>query len=104
METAAGSIKVNGKPYTVAIGAAGAAPAVAAAPAGAGTDVKTPMAGSVIRVSVAVGQAVKKGDELMVIEAMKMEQPIVAPADGTVKAINVKSGDALDADQVVAQI
>ncbi|MBP5300518.1 MAG: hypothetical protein J6Y80_03845, partial [Victivallales bacterium] len=104
VETAAGSIKVNGKPYTVAIGAAGAAPAVAAAPAGAGTDVKTPMPGTVIRVSVAVGQAVKKGDELMVIEAMKMEQPIVAPADGTVKAINVKSGDALDADQVVAQI
>ena len=40
----------------------------------------------------------------MVIEAMKMEQPIVAPADGVVKAINVNAGDALDADQVVAQI
>ena len=104
VETSAGALKVNGKPYTVAIGAAGAAPAAAPAAGGAGVDVKTPMPGTVIRVSVAVGQAVKKGDEIMVIEAMKMEQPIVAPADGTVKAINVKSGDALDADQVVAQI
>ena len=105
VEATAGSIKVNGKPYTVAIGAAGAAPAASApAAGGAAVDVKTPMPGTVIRVSVAVGQAVKKGDEIMVIEAMKMEQPIVAPADGTVKAINVKSGDALDADQVVAQI
>ncbi|MBQ4479316.1 MAG: hypothetical protein II943_01615 [Victivallales bacterium] len=106
VEAAAGSLKVNGKPYTVAIGATGVAPASTAAPAasGAAVDVKTPMPGTVIRVSVSVGQAVKKGDEIMVIEAMKMEQPIVAPADGTVKAINVNAGDALEADQVVAQI
>ena len=106
VEATAGSLKVNGKPYTVAIGAAGAAPAAAAsAPAASsGAEVKTPMPGTVIRVSVAVGQAVKKGDEIMVIEAMKMEQPIVAPADGTVSAITVNAGDALEADQVVARL
>ncbi|MBR6470231.1 MAG: hypothetical protein IKS83_00410 [Victivallales bacterium] len=107
VEATAGSLKINGKPYAVAIGAAGATPATpAAAPAvgGAAVDVKTPMPGTVIRVSVSVGQEVKKDQEIMVIEAMKMEQPIVAPADGVVKAINVNAGDALDADQVVAQI
>ena len=106
VEATAGSLKVNGKPYTVAIGAAGAAPAAAPAASGAtsGAEVKTPMPGTVIRVSVAVGQAVKKGDEIMVIEAMKMEQPIVAPADGTISAVTVNAGDALEADQVVARL
>ncbi|MBO4620166.1 MAG: hypothetical protein J5654_08650 [Victivallales bacterium] len=106
VEATAGSLKVNGKPYTVAIGAAGAAPAAAPAASGAGSgaEVKTPMPGTVIRVSVAVGQAVKKGDEIMVIEAMKMEQPIVAPADGTISAVTVNAGDALEADQVVARL
>ena len=106
VEATAGSLKVNGKPYTVAIGAAGAAPAAAPAASGAGSgaEVKTPMPGTVIRVSVAVGQAVKKGDEIIVIEAMKMEQPIVAPADGTISAVTVNAGDALEADQVVARL
>ena len=106
VEASAGSLKVNGKPYTVTIGAAGAAPAAAssAPAASSGAEVKTPMPGTVIRVSVAVGQTVKKGDEIMVIEAMKMEQPIVAPADGTVSAVTVNAGDALEADQVVARL
>ena len=98
------TVVVNGKSYNVSFGAAAPAAAAPAAPAGAGQAVTTPLPGTVIRLSVAVGQAVKKGDELMVIEAMKMEQPIVAPADGTVKSIAVNAGDTLEAGQTVAEI
>lgn len=52
----------------------------------------------------AVGQAVKEGDVIIVIEAMKMEQNIVAPAAGTVKAINVAQGDIVETAEVVAVI
>ena len=98
------TVVVNGKTYNVSFGAAAPAAAAPAAPAGAGQAVTTPLPGTVIRLSVAVGQAVKKGDELMIIEAMKMEQPIVAPADGTVKSIAVNAGDTLEAGQTVAEI
>lgn len=99
------TVSVNGKSYTVSIGAAGsAAAAPAAAASGEGTAVKTPLPGLVLRLQAQVGDAVKKGDVLLVIEAMKMEQPIVAPADGTVKSFEVAAGDHLEADQVVAMI
>lgn len=109
VQTAAGAngavtVTLDGQNYNVSFGAAGAAAPAAAAPAGAGFEVKTALPGTVIRLSAAVGAAVKKGDELLVIEAMKMEQPIVAPQDGTVRSIEVSVGDSLTAEQTVAVI
>ena len=62
------------------------------------------MPGTVLRINAEVGQAVKRGDDLIIIEAMKMEQAIKAPADGTVAAINVAQGDTVTSGQVVAVI
>jgi glutaconyl-CoA decarboxylase len=76
---------------------AAAAPAAApAAPAGdalaAGTRVDAPLPGNVLMVKVAVGQAVKAGDVLVIIEAMKMENEVAAPCDGTVKQVVAQKG------------
>ena len=73
------------------------APAAApkAAPAGAGTKVESPLPGVVIEVSVKEGQAVKQGQKVAVLEAMKMENEIAATADGTVTAIHVSKGDSV---------
>ena len=76
--------------------ASAAAPAPkAAAPAGA-TTVEAPMPGKILNIKVSAGQAVKFGETVIVMEAMKMETEIVAPADGTVAQILVKAGDAVD--------
>ncbi len=78
-----------------------AAPAPVAAPAGAGEAVAAPMPGTILKVNVTSGQAVKAGDTLCVLEAMKMENEIKAPKDGTVstvavtKGASVNTGDAL---------
>jgi pyruvate carboxylase subunit B len=110
---AAYTVVVNGKPYAVQVIPGGApvitpvAAAPAAAPAAAaakGTEVTAPMPGTVLRIEVSIGQAVKKGDNLITIEAMKMEQEIKATADGTVAAINVAQGDTVESGQVVAII
>ena len=87
----------------VAAPAAEAAPAPAAAPVvtGAGEPVAAPMPGTIVKVNVTAGQAVKAGDVLCVLEAMKMENDITAPKDGTVtqvvaaKGASVSTGDAL---------
>ena len=71
-----------------------AAPA-AAAPAGA-TTVEAPMPGKILNIKVSEGQAVKFGEVVVIMEAMKMETEIVAPADGTVSKILVKAGDSVD--------
>ena len=71
----------------------GAAPA--AKPAGAGEKVNSPLPGVIIEVSVKEGQAVKAGQKLAVLEAMKMENEIPAPKDGTVTAIHVSKGDSV---------
>lgn len=70
--------------------------AAPAAPAAGSTTVEAPMPGKVLDVKVAVGQAVKYGTVVAVMEAMKMETEIVAPADGTVSQILVKAGDPVD--------
>ena len=105
------TVVVNGTAYKVDVlpGVAGAAPAVTAAPVAAaapvkGTEVTAPMPGTVLRINAEVGQAVKRGDDIIIIEAMKMEQAIKAPADGTVAAINVAQGDTVTSGQVVAII
>ena len=88
---------------TAAPAAAPAAP-VAAAPAateaapsgaGEGTPVKAPLPGGVTKINVSVGQQVKKGENVLVLEAMKMENNITAEADGTVSGIAVKAGDSV---------
>ena len=79
--------------------AAPAAPAAAAAPAvvaDGDTPVKAPMPGKIIRLVAEAGKAVKKGDVLLILEAMKMENEIMAPKDGTVTQVVVSKGSTVD--------
>ena len=88
----------NDKPAAPAPQAAPATAASAApkaAPAGPGTKVESPLPGVVIEVSVKEGQAVKQGQKVAVLEAMKMENEIAATVDGTVTAIHVNKGDSV---------
>ena len=82
-----------------------AAPAPAAAPAAAGSagavEVKAPLQGTVMKVNVKVGDSVKKGAAVCVIEALKMENDVPAPQDGVVASILVKSGDSVKTDEVL---
>ena len=71
------------------------------APPGDGTEVTGPMAGTILSVQVSAGQEVVQGDTLIVLEAMKMENEIVAPADGVVGEIYVQSNDRVESDQVL---
>ena len=68
------------------------------------SDVTAPMAGKVIDVKVNVGDTVNEDDDLIILEAMKMEMPIVAPAAGTVKEVKCKKGDSVGADDVLVII
>ena len=79
------------------------APAPAAAPVG-GNKVNSPLPGSVISVAVKEGQAVKKGDTLLVLESMKMENPILAECDGTVSKIAVAPGQSVMQDDLLVVI
>ncbi len=115
------TITVNGNVYDVIVeeGAAGAATSApkaaapkAAAPkaapkaaAGQGSvKVNSPMPGKILSVKTSVGQAVKKGEVLMILEAMKMENEVVAPEDGTVASIDVAAGDSVEAGVVLATL
>ncbi len=80
-----------------------AAPAPAA-PVADGTQIKAPMPGTVLAVKKNVGDAVKAGDVVIVLEAMKMENDIVAPCDGTIKSINAPKGSSVNTDDVLAVI
>jgi len=82
-------------PAPVAPAPAPAPAPAAAAPAGA-TTVEAPMPGKILNIKVSEGQAVKFGEVVVIMEAMKMETEIVAPADGTVSKILVKAGDSVD--------
>lgn len=118
-------ITVNGTAYDVAVEELGAgavasapvaaapvaAPAAAPAPAApkasgseGGVKVNSPMPGKILSVKASVGQSVSKGDVIMVLEAMKMENEIVAPESGTVASINVNEGDSVEAGAVLASL
>ena len=117
------TITVNGNVYDVTVEETGAtpsaapakksapvakaAPAPAAAPA-AGSEgaikVTAPMPGKVLSISAQAGQAVKKGDTILVFEAMKMENTVVAPQDGTVASISAAVGDTFEAGAVLASM
>ena len=88
----------------VAPAAAPAAPAPVAAGSAGSIEVKAGAAGKVFKLEASVGQSVKKGDAVLIIEAMKMEIPVVAPEDGTVASINVAVGDPIDAGTVLATL
>jgi len=75
--------------------AAAPAPAASAAPA-AGEQICAPMPGNILAVNVTAGQAVKKGDVLMVLEAMKMENEIMCPRDGVVASVNTSKGASVE--------
>ena len=79
---------------------AAAAPAASAS----GEKVISPMPGTILKVNVSQGQAVKAGEVLLVLEAMKMENDIVAPVDGVVKQLLVQKGSTVDTDQTLAII
>ena len=89
---------------SVAPVAAPAAPAPVAAGSAGSIEVKAGAAGKVFKLEASVGQSVKKGDAVLIIEAMKMEIPVVAPEDGTVASINVAVGDPIDAGTVLATL
>lgn len=112
------NITVNGKSYDVSVEELGAgAPAPAAAPAAApapapapaaapaapagGTAIKAPMTGTIMDVKVNVGDSVTKGQVVAVLEAMKMENDIVAPADGKIASVVAKKGDSVETDQTI---
>lgn len=83
------------------------APAAPAAPAPVtadGTQIKAPMPGTILAVKKNVGDAVKAGDVVVVLEAMKMENDIVAPCDGVIKSINAPKGTTVNTDDVLAVI
>ena len=104
-------VTVNGVAYNVTVEegtgapAAAAAPAAPAAPASAGAvEVKAPMPGTILDVKVQAGQSVKKGDVLVILEAMKMENEICAPSDGKITGVNVRKGDSVETQALLCTI
>ena len=65
------------------------------------SEVTSPMGGKVLDVKVNIGDAINEGDEVVILEAMKMELPVVASESGTVKEVKCKKGDAVEADAVL---
>ena len=117
------TITVNGTAYEVTVeegAGTGAAPVVksaapvapvkpvAAAPAASGAvgavKVNAPMPGKILAVKANAGQAVKKGDVIIVLEAMKMENDIVAPQDGTIASVSCAVGDQVEAGALLASL
>ena len=93
-------------PVAAPVQAPAAAPAPKAAVQGnAGSvAVKAPMPGTILKLTASVGQAVKKGDVLCVLEAMKMENDICAPEDGTGASVNVQKGASVNTDDVLVTL
>jgi biotin carboxyl carrier protein len=117
------TITVNGNVYDVTVEETGSAPS-AAAPRRAAAPVAAPKAaapapaagsagsikveagaaGKVFKLEAKVGDALKKGDTILVLEIMKMETPVVAPEDGTVASINVSVGDSVESGALLATL
>mgnify|MGYP002536548050 CR=1 FL=1 len=118
------TITVNGNVYDVVVeeGASTGAPVAAKAPAAPKAAPKAPAAaskasgaagsikveagaaGKIFKVEASVGQAVKKGDAVIILEAMKMENEILAPQDGTVASVNVNKGDTVNSGDVLVSM
>ena len=107
-------VNVNGTVYEVeleemtsapaAAPVAAPAPSAAAAPAAGGEKVTSPMPGTILSVNVAAGDAVKRGQVLMILEAMKMENEIMCPCDGTVASVSVTKGAAVESGTLLCTI
>lgn len=91
-----------------AVAAPAPAPEVPAAPTTGGSagsvKVAAPMPGKIISTKAGIGQSVKKGEVILILEAMKMENEIVAPQDGTVASIDVSAGDVVEAGTILATL
>ena len=100
------SRKMAAAPKAAPAAAPKAAPAAAPKAAGAAGSIKVeaPVAGKVFKIEANVGASVKRGDTILILEAMKMENPIVAPEDGTVASIDVAVGDAVESGAVLATL
>ncbi|MGN0784568.1 MAG: biotin/lipoyl-containing protein [Candidatus Aphodomorpha sp.] len=106
--------EIDGKTAAASAAAPAAAPAApaaapapaapAAAPAAGEATVKAPMPGNILSVNVKVGDAVKKGQVVMILEAMKMENEILSPVDGTVSAVFVQQGATVNPDAALCSI
>ena len=107
-------VNVNGTVYEVeleemtgapaAAPVAAPAPSAAAAPAAGGEKVTSPMPGTILSVNVAAGDAMKRGQVLMILEAMKMENEIMCPCDGTVSSVSVTKGAAVESGTLLCTI
>ena len=104
-------INVNGTKYEVeeidaktAAAAAKAAEPVKSAPAGAGTEVRSPMPGNILQVNVIPGDTVKEGQQLMILEAMKLENEILAPCAGRISSIGVAKGSSVESGALLCTI
>lgn len=101
----AGVAPVAAAPVAAAPKAApAAAPKAAATGAAGAVKVNAPMPGKILAVKTQVGAAVKKGDVILVLEAMKMENEIVAPQDGTVASVNVSVGASVESGEVMVTL
>ena len=78
------------------------APAAVVGTAVSGTQITSPMPGTILKLNIAEGQAVKAGDVVLILEAMKMENEIGAPCDGTIKQLLVSKGSTVDTDLILA--
>ena len=102
VEEGTSNAPVSQAPVSAPVAAPHAAPAKPAAPSSAGSvKVDAPMPGNILDIKVSNGASVKAGDVLVILEAMKMENDIVAPQDGTVASINVNKGDTVEAGQTI---
>lgn len=108
-------VNVNGTEYEVTVeeitGAAAPKAQAASAPApaapassGSGEEIKSPMPGTILAVNVAAGDVVKKGQVLMVLEAMKMENEIMAPVDGKVISVNTSKGATVESGTLLCVV
>ena len=94
----------GGRMASAPVARTASAPKAAPAASGSGETVSSPMPGTILDVKVAAGQAVKSGDILFILEAMKMENEIFAPCDGTVSSVAVSKGAAVNPGDVLCVI